>query len=239
MSSRSGHLSWLINPTSLHSISDYAYRCRMWAVRGTEPWYHLIWRVTEAPTPLDSKHYTLFSHGFRSGYTSMTNIFPWNRNSALGKLLRVYWTSGIIDLEYPNGYGIIHFRQMKTLALHGYPSLRTPGSILPTTMESLRMLKDYTSFQSLKKKDLKFNCLWVSEHCQKIHSLHRQFAACWEYNNCNEAGNSGSITIPSWRGSQLNMKPEKQITPREFNKIFPVLKNDLIAHAWLGFVLVK
>lgn len=48
-----------------------------------------------------------------------------------------------------------------------------------------------------------------------------------------------ALPNPAEEAHQLNMKPEEQITPGEFDKIFPVLKNDLIAHARLGFVLVK
>lgn len=34
---------------------------------------------------------------------------------------------------------------------------------------------------------------------------------------------------------QVEVKPEKQITTREFDKIFPLLRDDLIEHARLGF----
>ena len=38
------------------------------------PWRDVIRILTEARATLDLEHYVHFSHGFRSGYTSMTNI---------------------------------------------------------------------------------------------------------------------------------------------------------------------
>ena len=123
----------------------------------------------------------------------------------------------------------------RTWTLHRYPSLRTPESVLPKPMEILADAEKYTSFQGLKETIQILTAFGFLKTVERSTHLVDNLPLIGNITLVMKRVTAAALPYLAEDSQQVDVKPEKQITIREFDKIFPLLRDDLIEHARLGF----
>ena len=130
----------------------------------------------------------------------------------------------------------------RTWTLHRYPSLRSPESVLPKPMEILADAEKYTSFRGMRDtvtilaafgflKTVECSTSFVDRlpvfgHASLI--MKRVTASFLPY--LAEESKKEKPSINGMNGMN-GTNGEKQLPTRDFDKIFPILMDDLIEHA--------
>ena len=151
-------------------------------------------------------------------------ISPWNIVSFSTDLSNIVSKFANVSNENP---------QSRTWTLRRYPSLRSPESVLPKPMEILADAEKYTSFRGMKDTVAilaTFGFLKTVEHSTSFLDrlpifgnvsliMKRVTASCLPY------------LAEETKGENPGINGKKQIAIRDFDKIFPILMDDLVDHA--------
>lgn len=117
--------------------------------------------------------------------------------------------------------------------LHRYPSLRSPESVLPKPMEILADAEKYTSFRGMGDMIAILAAFGFLKTVERSTSLVDRLPIF---------GNASLIMkrVTAWslpylaeetKEEKPRMNGEKQVSTRDFDKIFPILMDDLVEHA--------
>ena len=123
--------------------------------------------------------------------------------------------------------------QSRTWTLHRYPSLRSPESVLPKPMEILADAEKYTSFRGMRDTISILAAFGFLKTVERSTSFMDRLPIF---------GNASLILkrvtasfLPYLAEETKEEKPssngDKQLSTRDFDKIFPTLMDDLVEHA--------
>ena len=123
--------------------------------------------------------------------------------------------------------------KVRTWTLHRYPSLRSPESVLPKPMDILADAEKYTSFRGVKSTVTILATFGFLKTVERTTSFVDRLPVF---------GNASLILkrvtasfLPYLAEETREEKPcmngDKQLSIRDFDKIFPTLMDDLVEHA--------
>ena len=124
----------------------------------------------------------------------------------------------------------------RTWTLHRYPSLRSPESVLPKPMEILADAEKYTSFRGFKQTIQILTAFGFLKTVERSTHFIDSLPLIGNITLVMKRVTAAALPYLAEESHQVGIKPERQITTREFDKIFPVLRDDLIDHARLVFI---
>ena len=117
--------------------------------------------------------------------------------------------------------------------LRRYPSLRSPDSVLPKPLEMFADAEKYTSFRGIKETMTILATFGFLKTVESSTSLVDRLPIFGNVSLIMKRVTASCVPYLAEESKEdtLGVAGKKQITVREFDKIFPILMDDLVEHA--------